>query len=124
MAQVKLVVLITSQIDEGYQVGEAWQKAGAPGVTFLEGFGLGRLQQATSTAEILPGMLSMFEILRENRETSLVVMSLIHDPTLIQSLLDTTTRILGDMLTPNAGIFFVLDVEQALGIRPYSPKSE
>lgn len=117
MSKHKLVVLITSQIDDGYRIGEAWQRAGAPGVTFLEGFGLGSLQRAAHSVEVLPGMMSMLDILRQNRETSMVVLSLLHDEALVTALLDAATAVLGDMLTPNAGVVFVINVEHAIGIR-------
>ncbi|MBK8023831.1 MAG: hypothetical protein IPK19_20955 [Chloroflexi bacterium] len=117
MPSPKLVVLITSLAEEAYRVGDAWQKAGAPGVTFLEGFGLGNLQRVGRNVEVLPGMLSMLDILRDNRETSMVLLSLLHDDALVQSLLDAAQDILGDMLEPNAGVVFVIDIERAIGIR-------
>jgi hypothetical protein len=120
MSAHKLIVLITSQVEEGYRIGDAWRKAGAPGVTFLEGFGLANVQKTVSTAEVLPGMLSALEILRENRETSLMLLSLVHDEKLIPSLFSEAKAVLGDMLSPNAGVMFVIDVEQAMGIRLYS----
>lgn len=120
MSAHKLVVLITSQVEEGYSIGEAWSRVGAPGVTFLEGFGLANLQKTVSTAEVLPGMLSALEILRANRETSLVLLSLVHDETLISTLFSEAKAVLGDMLAPNAGVMFVIDVEQAMGIRLFN----
>ena len=39
----KLVVLITGQVEEGHVIGQAWQAAGAPSVTLVEGYGLRRL---------------------------------------------------------------------------------
>ncbi|MBL8163737.1 MAG: hypothetical protein JNJ61_17250 [Anaerolineae bacterium] len=117
MSTTKLVVLITSQTEDALRVGDAWQQAGAPGVTFLEGFGLRHLQKTQRHAEVLPGMMSMLDILRQNQEASMVVLSLLHDDTLVQPLLDAAQSILGDMHTPNAGVVFVIDVQQAIGIR-------
>ena len=82
----KLVVLITSRIGETHSIGEAWKKAGAPGVTFVEGYGLRRLQEASKSVEILPGMLSLMEILRDNEETSMVILTLFEDDTLVDKL--------------------------------------
>ncbi len=113
----KLVILITARIEEGHSIGEAWQEAGAPGVTFIESYGLRRLQEAAKSAEVLPGVMSMFEILRENEETSLIVLSVVDNDTLVNKLLEATQAVLGDLLSPGTGVVFVLDVERTIGIR-------
>lgn len=116
----KLVVLITAQLDAAHRVGEAWTETGAPGVTFVESYGLHRLK---GTSEILSGMLSMVEILRANDTSSVVVLSLVDDHGIVDALIRVTESILGDMEAPDNGIVFVLDVERALGIRNHGRKS-
>ena len=117
----KLVILITAQLDNAHRVAEAWQAAGAPGVTFVESHGLRRLQNAAGKrdAEILTGMVSILEILRANEQTSLIVMSLVNDDALVSQLFNATEQILGDMEAPNNGIVFSIDVERAIGIRDH-----
>lgn len=89
-------------------------------MTFLEGYGIQKIQEANRNVEVLPAMLSMLDILHQNEETSLVLLSLLHDDALVQKLLDEAERILGDLSLPNAGVVFVIDVERAIGIRTYS----
>jgi hypothetical protein len=115
----KLVVLITSRVEDGHQVGEAWRQAGAPGVTFIESYGLRRMQEASKTGELLPGMMSMFEILRQQDETSLIILSVVDNDVIISQLEAETQKILGDLHAPNAGIFFVIDIERAVGVRDH-----
>lgn len=112
----KLIVLITARAEEGHLIGEAWQEAGAPGVTFIEGFGLRRIQEKTRGLEVLPGMMSLTEILRQNEHTSLVVLSVLDDDALADQLLAVTERILGDLRQPDNGVFFVVDLARALGV--------
>lgn len=112
----KLIVLITARAEEGHLIGEAWQEAGAPGVTFIEGFGLRRVQEKTRGLEVLPGMMSLTEILRQNEHTSLVVLSVLDDDTLAEQLLAVTERILGDLRQPDNGVFFIVDLARALGV--------
>ena len=119
----KLVILITSRIEEGHQIGEAWQKVGAPGVTFVESYGLRRLQEASKSTELLAGMMSMFEILRQQDETSLIVLSIVDDDATVNHLLDATKAVLGDLLSPNTGVAFVIDVERAIGVRDHGKGS-
>jgi hypothetical protein len=115
----KLVILITARVEDGHRVGEAWRDAGAPGVTFVESYGLRRLQQASGSQEVLPGMMSMLEILRQQEETSLIVLSLVEDAGVADQLLTITETILGDMTLPDAGVAFVIDVARAIGVRDH-----
>ena len=119
----KLVILITSRLEEVHAVGEAWKSAGAPGVTFLEGYGIRRLQAVKNSGEILPGVISLMDILRDSEQTSMVVLSLIEDATLIPKLQQTTEAVLGDLHTPGSGIFFVVPVDQVVGLRDYDSET-
>lgn len=113
----KLVVLITVRHDLGHQIAEAWREAGAPGVTFIESYGLRRLKEASRSAEILPGIVSMFQILRETDQSSLLLLSVVEDDAVADRLLDVTEHIIGDMNRLDSGIAFVLDVGRTIGIR-------
>ena len=115
----KLVVLITSRVEDGHRVGQAWRDAGSPGVTFVESYGLRRLQEVSGSQEVLPGLVSMLEALRQQEETSLIVLSLVEDDAIADHLLHITETILGDLLLPNAGVAFVIDVARAIGVRDH-----
>lgn len=118
----KLVILITSRIEDCHTVGEAWQAAGAPGVTLIESFGLRRLQQASKSLEVLPGTLSLLEILRDNDEIkSVTLLSVVEEPQ-VDALVRATENILGDLHQPNAGVLFVIDVERAFGLHDHSKR--
>ncbi len=118
----KLVVLITARDDVAQEVGVGWQKAGAPGVTIIEGYGLQRIRESSPTAEILPGMMSLVDILRANQPSSFILMALLeHDEGgVIDAMLKATQETLGDLQSPENGIFFVIDVERAVGIRNHT----
>lgn len=116
----KLVILITSRLDDCHAVGEAWQQAGAPGVTLIESYGMRRMQEKSKSLEVLPGMLSLLEILRENDEIkSMTMLSVVEAPQ-VDALIAATERILGDLNAPNAGILVVIDVERSVGVRDHS----
>ncbi|MBI1281165.1 MAG: hypothetical protein GC179_23770 [Anaerolineaceae bacterium] len=113
----KLVVLITARDDVAQQVGESWMNSGAPGTTIIEGYGLQRIRQTSRTGEILPGMMSLVDILRANAPSSFILMALLEDEKIIDTLLSNSQEILGDLQSPENGIFFVIDVERTVGIR-------
>lgn len=112
----RLVVLITAQVDIVRDIGTAWKEAGAPGVTFIDGYGLQSLRHASDSMEILSGTTSMLEILRQTTVGVVVLLSVIEDEALVPAVVSVTEEILGDMQAPNKGVLFVLDVERALGV--------
>jgi len=113
----KLVVLITARDDVAQQVGESWMQIGAPGVTIIEGHGLQRIRERSKAGEILPGMMSLVDILRANQPSSFVLVAMVEHDAIIEPMLKVTQDILGDLHSPENGIFFVIDVERAVGIR-------
>ena len=115
----KLVILITAQVEAGHRVGEAWRDAGAPGVTFIESYGIRKLQEASGSMEVLPGLVSMLEILRQQEETSLIVLTLVDDDKIVDALFTAAESILDSLLLPENGIAFVLDVARTLGVRDH-----
>ncbi|HEX2908739.1 MAG TPA: hypothetical protein VHO69_17845 [Phototrophicaceae bacterium] len=118
----KLVILITSRIDECHNVGEAWQAAGAPGVTLLESYGLRRMQEASKSLELLPGILSLMEILRENEEIKSGTLLALVENQHVDALIQAAETILGDLNLPNNGVLFVIDVERTVGLRDHRLK--
>lgn len=116
----KFVLLITPHIEASHQIGEAWQTAGAPGVTLVESHGLYRLQKHAKSAQILPGMMSMLEIMRQNEEHNVMIFSVVDDH-LVDVLITEAEAIIGSMDEENNGVIFVLDVERVLGMRRIKP---
>lgn len=113
----KLVILITTHVDKGLAVAEAWEAAGAPGVTLIESHGLRRLQEQSKSLEI-PLFVSMARLMRQIEETNQMLMVVVDDDTMVDKLIAATSTVLGDLCEPNTGIAFVLDVERTFGIRP------
>jgi nitrogen regulatory protein PII len=121
---MKLVVLITAELEKGLDVAQAWQDAGAPGVTIVRTHGLYTLQKQTQQGEVeLPRMIAsmsgalaaMIEQLEERGE---MLLSLVDAP-MVDTLIQATSSVLGDLNQPNHGILFVIDVERAIGVRKH-----
>jgi len=116
----KLIIFITARIDESSRIGEAWLAAGVPGVTILEAHGIRRLQKAAKGAEILPGMMSLLDIMRQNNETSIIMLSAVENDAVVDAVIQQTEAILGNLREPNNGILLVVDLERVIGIRDHS----
>jgi nitrogen regulatory protein PII len=119
---MKLVILITAQIEDGLEVAQAWQDAGAPGVTIIRTYGLYTLQQQTQGGAIeLPRMIvsmagAMAHIIDSVEERGELILSLVED-TQVDSLINATSAVLGDLTGPGHGVLFVLPIDRAMGVR-------
>lgn len=119
---MKLVILITAQIERGLEVAEAWQDAGAHGVTILRSYGLYTLQKAAEHGDIeLPRMVlsmasAMAHIIDSVEEHGEVILSAVDDE-LVDALVDAASGALGDLTAPGHGVLLVLPLDRAIGVR-------
>ena len=112
----KLVVLVTTHIEKTLALAEAWQKAGAPGVTLVPSHGFRTLQERTRKLE-LPHFVNLSTILKQVDDTTQMLFSVVDDG-LVDALAQATRAVLGDPLTPKTGIGFVIDVDRVFGMEP------
>jgi hypothetical protein len=118
---MKLVILITAQIEQGIRVAQAWQDAGAPGVTIIRTHGLRTLQESVKQGNIeLPLVLTsvataMTHVLKSMEEPGEMLLSVVENNQ-VESLEKAASDILGDMREPYHGIMIVLDIERAIGV--------
>lgn len=113
----KMVLLITTRIERGMAVAEAWEAAGSPGVTLIESHGLRRLQEQSRSLEINL-FVSMASLLRQTEETNQIIFTVVPDD-LVDAMIDKACDVLGgDLEQENTGIAFVLPVDRVIGMRP------
>ena len=119
---MKLVLLITSKIEEGMNVALAWQEIGAPGVTIIKSHGIHSLREKTKRTSVeLPlhvtSMANALAFVIEHIEhTNHVLLALVEDAQ-VDALVNAAEEQLGDLYAPRTGVVFVLDVEKAVGVR-------
>lgn len=124
---MKLAILITAQTENGLEVALAWKAAGAPGVTIIPSHGLHALQKKVKMGGVelpmvITSMAGAMASLLEASETNSVILLAVMPAETLEKVVDATTNILGDLSAPNNGIMFVLDVEQAIGVRDHNKK--
>jgi hypothetical protein len=121
---MKLVMLITAQVEKGLDVALSWQEAGAPGVTIIHSHGLYSLQQAVQHGEVeLPRMVSsmaaaLAHVFESVEQTVQIFISVVN-PEQVDKLVAAANAVLGDLTEPNHGILVVLDIERAIGVRDH-----
>jgi nitrogen regulatory protein PII len=115
----KLVILITAQVEKGVEVAEAWEQAGATGVTLIDSYGLHNLRERSKSME-LQMFVSMFNVMRQIEQTNVTLLTVIDDD-LVDSLIEAAGEVLGEIAKSHTGVAFVLDVDRVIGI-PNFPK--
>ena len=110
----KLVVLITTHVEKTLALAEAWQKAGAPGVTLVPSHGFRTLKERSRKLE-LPHFVNLATILKQVDDTTQMLFSVVDD-SLVEALAQATRSVLRDPLTPKTGIGFVIDVDRVFGM--------
>jgi len=120
---MKMIILITSNVEDGLEVATRWQEAGAPGVTVLKSFGLYSLQRKMMgdslevPLHIASSMTSMMAyVLREMELNNHVLLSVVPKE-LAPTLLDEARAVMGDLLEPNHGVAFVVPLAEAICVR-------
>jgi hypothetical protein len=119
---MKLVILITTRVEEGMDVAQAWQQEGAPGVTIMRTHGLRTLQEQVQRGDYeLPRVVTsmaaaMTHMLNDMDENGMMLLSVV-DNDLVDKLEAATANVLGDLTEPYHGIMIVLDIERAIGVR-------
>ncbi|MBN1563260.1 MAG: hypothetical protein JXA10_05440 [Anaerolineae bacterium] len=113
----KMIILITGHIDKGITVAEAWEAAGAPGVTLIESHGLRRLQEQSRRLEI-PLFVSMASLLQQAEETNQTLLTVVNDD-LVDVMIAAACNVLGtdDLDEEGAGVAFVIDVARVVGMQ-------
>ena len=121
---MKLVILITTRVEEGMDVAQAWQDAGAPGVTIMRTHGIRTLQEQIQKGDYeLPRMVTsmaaaMTHLLNSMDAPGAMLLSVV-DNGLVDKMEAATTNALGDLTQPDQGILIVLDIERAIGVRQH-----
>lgn len=110
-----MVMLIMTNPDYCMDMLEAWDQAGAPGITLLETTGLNTLRR-TGMRDDLPLMPSLADIFRANEEHHRTMFSVVDDDAQMQKLLEATETVFAQLDAENrdnSGVLFVLPVSES-----------
>ncbi len=95
---------------------EAWEKAGAGGVTVLLSTGAGRIRQSASLRDDIPLMPSVSDFYERDESLSRTLFTVVKDEATAKRIRVATQEIVGDLEQPDTGLFAVLPVELAAGL--------
>ena len=98
------------------EILNAWEEAGAQGITILPSTGMVRLRKA-ALREDRPLFPSLESLLQHEENLNRTFFTIVEDETLIDRLLEATQNVVGDLDQANTGIFTVLPLLRVHGVR-------
>ncbi len=112
-----LVSLVLDDVNLSSDVLDAWDQAGAGGITIIETTGLARIRKKEGLRDDLPLMPSLRAMFHAREEHHRTLFSIVEGEAMVEKLIAATEAVVGDLTTPHSGILFALPLSHVVGIR-------
>jgi nitrogen regulatory protein P-II 1 len=109
-----LLVFVLDNPEQCPDILEAWEEAGASGVTILESTGLGRLSGVVR--DDLPLFPALRDLLTSQELHHRTLFTVIEDEATLERIIAATERVIGDLTRDHTGFLFVVPVTRVLGL--------
>lgn len=109
-----MILLVLNKLDQCSSILDAWEAAGAPGVTILESTGLARMK--SGIRDDLPLMPSITSLLKGREEHHRTLFSVVEGEAQVDRIIEATQAITGNLEDAHNGVLFVLPVTRVLGL--------
>ena len=117
-----MILLILDKLEQCPSVLDAWDAAGAAGITILESTGLARVRKS-AIRDDLPLMPSIDSLLKGREEHHRTLFTVVEDEAQVDRIIEATLAITGNLDEPNSGALFVLPVMRAVGLHGAQKRS-
>ncbi|HUF37470.1 MAG TPA: hypothetical protein VMN57_03015 [Anaerolineales bacterium] len=111
-----LVLLVLDNLDHSYDVLEAWEAAGANGITILESTGIGRVRRL-GLRDDFPLMPSLSDMLKGDETRHRTLFSVVPTEEQADRIMEATQKVIGDLSQPHTGLAFVVKLHKVYGMR-------
>ena len=118
-----MILLILDKLEQCPSVLDAWDAAGAAGITILESTGLARVRKS-ALRDDLPLMPSIESLLKGREEHHRTLFTVVEDEAQVDRIIEATLAITGNLDEPNSGALFVLPVTRAVGLHGAQNRSQ
>lgn len=110
-----LIVFVLDDPDRCQDVLDAWEAAGAPGVTILDSSGLGRVRRARVRDDV-PLMPSLSDLFRSQEARHRTLFSVVQHQSQVEAIAQATEATIGELDQGHTGLLFVVPVTQCYGL--------
>ena len=110
-----LVVFVLDNPDLCQDVLNAWENAGAKGITILESTGIGRVRQAgiRDDLSLMPSLSDLFKSAETHNRT---LFSVVDDLAIAHALVKAAQDTVGGIEKPNSGLLFIAPLLEIYGL--------
>ncbi len=119
----QMLIFVLNNLDKCADLLEAWEAAGAKGITCIDTTGIGHMRRATEMGD-LPFYPSLVDMLIAREHHHRTFFTVVDDDTLLEKLIRAAQDAVGDLDEPNTGILFTVPVNQVYGIARRAPQEE
>ncbi|MFC2030564.1 P-II family nitrogen regulator [Chloroflexota bacterium] len=109
------VVLVLDDPDRTRDVLDAWEAAGAPGVTIMDSSGLGRVRLA-GIRDDMPLMPSLGDLFRRQEDCHRTLFSVVKDQSQVEAIAEATQAVIGELDRGHTGLLFAVPISQVFGL--------
>lgn len=110
-----LVVFVLDSADLCQDVLDAWENAGAKGITILESTGIGRVRKA-GLRDDLPLMPSLSDLFKSDETHNRTLFSIVDDLAAAHALVEAAQNTVGNLEKPNSGLLFIAPLLEIYGL--------
>ena len=110
-----MILLVLDKLEQCPSVLDAWNDAGAAGITILQSTGLARVRRS-AIRDDLPLMPSIASLLKGREELHSTLFTVVEGEEQVDRIIEATQAITGDLDEPHSGVLFVLPVTRAIGL--------
>jgi nitrogen regulatory protein PII len=110
----QLLVFVLNNLEQCPDILDAWEEAGAPGITILESTGVGRIRSVVR--DDLPLMPSLRDLLASQEMHHRTLFTVVEDEQVLERVIKATERVIGDFTRHHTGLLFVVPATRVLGL--------
>ena len=110
-----IVVFVLDSPDLCQDVLDAWESAGAKGITILESTGIGRVRQA-GIRDNIPLMPSLSNRFKSDETHNRTLFSVVENLDLAHALVKVAQDTVGGIEKPNSGLLFIAPLLEVYGL--------
>ena len=111
----QMIIFVLNDLDKSADLLEAWEAAGARGITCINTTGLGNIRHSAEIAD-LPFYLSLTDILKSKQHHHCTFFTVVEDNNLLEELIQLAQKITGGLDKPNTGFLFTVPVNSVYGM--------
>ena len=111
-----MIMFILNNPDQCQDVLDAWEAAGANGITILPSTGLGRIRVNMGLHDDMPLLPSLNDFFQQEENLHRTLIAVVSERSIVDAVIQATQSILGDLNRPNTGVLVILPVLEAYGL--------